>query len=534
MPSRPRISIAKITDRTPLGRQAHSPDVGRYEIGAPLMLPDDPHNRRLLTHLRPQGRLNPQPSGRYNLVVVGGGTAGLVSAIGAAGLGAKVALVEKHLLGGDCLNFGCVPSKALIAAARVAASARDAQRFGIHVPSVHVDFPAVMGRMRELRTGIAPHDGVERLTQLGVDVYLGEARFTGPTRLEVDGCELAFARAVIATGARAAAPRIAGLEEAGYLTNETIFSLTELPRRLVVIGAGPIGCEMAQTFRRLGSEVTLFEAETHILPREDEDAAAIVEQRLRDEGVRLVTCGHIERLVRCDRNVTLQCDVGGTAHRLESDAILVGIGRAPNLEGLGLEAAGVRYGSAGVTVNDHLQTSNRRIYAAGDVASAYKFTHTADELARVVLANALFLGRRKLDASRIPWCTYTSPEVAHVGLYEAEAVARGHQVYTLTVPLSEVHRAVLDGWTEGFLRLHLKKGTDRILGATLVAENAGDMISEITVAMAAGRGLGTIGAAIHPYPTHAEVMKKAADAYSRTRLTPRVKELFRWWLRLRR
>jgi pyruvate/2-oxoglutarate dehydrogenase complex dihydrolipoamide dehydrogenase (E3) component len=535
MPSRMSVrEIADIGAHTPAGHQRRPPVPRPYEAGSPHVLPDDPHNRRLLTHLHPPGRLNPEPSGRYNLVVVGGGTAGLVSAIGAAGLGAKVALVEKHLLGGDCLNFGCVPSKALISAARVAAAARDAGRFGIHIPSVQVDFPAVMARMRELRAGIAPHDGVERLSQLGIDVFLGEGRFTGRTTLEVDGCELVFSRAVIATGARAAAPRIAGLEEAGYLTNETIFSLTELPRRLVVIGAGPIGCEMAQTFRRLGSEVTLFEAETHILPREDEDAAGVVEQRLRDEGVRLVTCGHIERVERRGREVMLQCSVGGAAHRLDGDAILVGIGRAPNLEDFGLEEAGVRYGSTGVTVNDHLQTSNRRIYAAGDVASAYKFTHTADELARIVLANALFLGRRKLDASRVPWCTYTSPEIAHVGLYEAEAVARGHEVDTLTIPMHEVDRAVLEGHTEGFLRVHLKKGTDRILGATLVAENAGDMLSEITVAMAAGRGLTTIGAAIHPYPTHAEVMKKAADAYNRTRLTPRVKRLMQWWLRLRR
>lgn len=504
------------------------------DVGAPLILPDDEHNRKLVAHVHPPRWVNPVPSGRYNLVVIGGGTAGLVSAAGAAGLGAKVALIERHLMGGDCLNVGCVPSKALIAAARAAADARAASTFGVHVSDVQVDFPAVMERMRALRAGIAQHDGVERFTKLGIDVFLGDGRFVSPTTVEVEGQRLEFARAVVATGGRAAPLPIEGIEDVGYLTNETVFSLTELPRRLAVIGAGPIGCEMAQTFRRFGSEVTLFESETHVLPREDPDAAAIVERRLRDEGVQLVVCGHVTRAERRGGEIVLHCESGTMHEVLRCDAILLGVGRVPNVDGLGLDAAGIDHNQRGVVVNDFLQTTNPRVFAAGDVASRYRFTHTADALARIVIQNALFFGRKKASGLTIPWCTYTSPEIAHVGLYERDARAAGHEVDTITVPMSEVDRAVLEGEGEGFLRVHLKKGTDRILGATLVANRAGDMISEITLAMVAGKGLGTIATAIHPYPTQAEIMRKAGDAFNRTRLTPRVKALFDWVLKARR
>jgi pyruvate/2-oxoglutarate dehydrogenase complex dihydrolipoamide dehydrogenase (E3) component/uncharacterized membrane protein YdjX (TVP38/TMEM64 family) len=536
-----RRALAEATTETRSARDEPLPTNGSQRMvaeptarGPASVLPDDEHNRALMSSVHPRGWVNPTPVGRYNLVVLGAGTAGLVSAAGAAGLGAKVALVEKHLMGGDCLNVGCVPSKALISAARVAAGARGASAFGIRVSGVDADFPAVMERMRRLRAGIAPHDSVQRFARLGIDVFLGEGRFTGPTTLAVGGQKLEFSRAVIATGARAVALGIPGLEDTGYLTNETVFSLTELPRRLAVIGGGPIGCELAQTFRRFGSEVALFEAETRILPREDADAAAILDRHLRAEGIRLVLCGRVTRAERRRRDIVIHCEAGARQDELACDAILLGIGRAPNVEGLGLEAAGVAYDKRGVTVNDYLQTTNARIYAAGDVASQFKFTHVADALARIVLANALFGGRKKASALHVPWCTYTQPEIAHVGLYEHEAVARGHAVDTITIPMNEVDRAVLDGADDGFLRLHLQKGTDRILGATLVADHAGDMISEITVAMVAKRGLGTIANAIHPYPTQAEVIKKAADTYNRSRLTPRVKKLFEWWLAARR
>jgi pyruvate/2-oxoglutarate dehydrogenase complex dihydrolipoamide dehydrogenase (E3) component/uncharacterized membrane protein YdjX (TVP38/TMEM64 family) len=518
----------------PAGAPRARRDEAAPRTDAPRVLPDDEHNRTLLSHTHPPRWVNPRPAGRYNLVVVGAGTAGLVSAAGAAGLGARVALVERHLLGGDCLNVGCVPSKGLISAARVAALARAAGAFGVRTAGVEVDFPAVMARMRRLRARIAPNDGAERFTRLGVDVYFGDGRFTGPTTLEVDGRTLAFTRAVVTTGARAAAPAIPGLDTAGYLTNETLFWLTDLPRRLAVIGAGPIGCEMAQAFRRFGSEVTLFEATAHVLPREDADAAAIVERHLQADGVRIARGTQITRVERRGAEKVVHFATGGGAQALAVDAILVGVGRAPNVEGLGLDAAGVAFDATGVAVNDFLQTTNRRIYAAGDIASRYKFTHTADALARIVLTNALFAGRQRASTLHVPWCTYTSPEIAHVGLSEREAAARGLAVHTITVPLADVDRAILDGTDDGFLRVHLKRGTDRILGATLVAEHAGEMISEITVAMAGGIGLGTIARTIHPYPTQAEVIKKAADTYNRSRLTPMVKRIFARWLAWRR
>jgi pyruvate/2-oxoglutarate dehydrogenase complex dihydrolipoamide dehydrogenase (E3) component len=427
-----------------------------------------------------------------------------------------------------------VPSKGIIGAARVAATAREAAAFGVHAGDVRVDFPAVMERMRRLRARLAPNDGVERFTGLGVDVYLGQGRFVGPSTVEVDGRRLEFTRAVVATGARAAAPPIPGLVDVDYLTNETVFWLTELPHRLAVIGAGPIGCEMAQTFRRFGAEVTVLNADAHVLPREDADAAAIVERRLVTEGVRLLNGVTITRAERRGAEAVLHYESNGAAASIAADRVLVGVGRAPNTDGLGLEAAGVAYDRHGVTVDDHLRTTNPRVYAAGDVCSRWQFTHTADALARIVLTNALFLGRKKASALTVPWCTYTTPEVAHVGLYEHDAAARGIAVDAITVPLHDVDRAVLDGEEEGFLRVLVRRGGDRIVGATLVATHAGDMISELSVAMAGGVGLGTIASVIHPYPTQAEVIKRAADAWNRTRLTPRVKRLFAWWMGVRR
>jgi pyruvate/2-oxoglutarate dehydrogenase complex dihydrolipoamide dehydrogenase (E3) component len=499
-----------------------------------LILPDDAHNRVLLSHVHPPGWVNPTPSGRYNLVVLGGGTAGLVSAAGAAGLGAKVALVERHLLGGDCLNVGCVPSKALISAARIAAQARRAGEFGVRVSGVEVDFAAVMERMRRLRSRIAPNDGAQRFAGLGVDVFIGDGRFTGPTTLAVDGTVLEFSRAVVATGARAVAPPIPGLEHAGYRTNESVFALTALPPRLVVIGAGPIGCELAQAFRCFGAEVTLIETAGRILLREDADAAGILQRRMQHDGVRLVCDAKVTGVERQGAASTVRYEVAGAPHETACDEILIGVGRAPNVEGLGLDAAGIAYGGAGVTVNDYLQTSNPRVYGAGDVASPYKFTHTADALARIALQNALFAGRKRVSALHVPWCTYTTPEIAHVGLYESEAQARGIDMTTITVDLGDVDRAILDGEDEGFVRVHLAKGSDRILGATIVAAHAGDMISEISVAMVGRRGLGTIASTIHPYPTQAEAIRKAGDAYNRTRLTPFVRKVLDRWFAFRR
>jgi len=502
----------------------------------PALLPLDQHNRQLQQNTHPTDWVNPIPGGHYNLVVIGAGTAGLVTAVGAAGLGAKVALIEKHLMGGDCLNVGCVPSKALIRCARAAAEARRAFSFGVKIASpVEVDFPAVMERMRRLRADISHNDSVHRFQKLGIDVFLGAARFSGEDTVEVEGQQLQFARAVIATGARAVAPPIKGLAEAGYLTNETVFSLTELPRRLAVIGGGPIGCEMAQAFARFGSQVTLIEADKHILIREDHDAARRVEAALVRDGVKIVCGGKAAEVRRHGDERTIVVDCDGARHEITVDAILVGVGRAPNVEGLDLEAVGVQYDKrAGVTVDDRLRTTNKRIYAAGDICFKYKFTHTADALARIVIQNALFFGRAKASALTVPWCTYTDPEIAHVGMYERDAEAAGIPVQTFTVELKDVDRAILDGEDEGFLKVHVRKGTDKIIGATLVAGHAGEMISEITLAMVAGAGLGTLGKTIHPYPTQADVMKRAGDAYSRTRLTPLVKSLMARFLAWRR
>jgi mercury(II) reductase len=491
-------------------------------------------NRSLVQNTHPPAWENPEPDGRYNLVVIGAGTAGLVSANGAAGLGAKVALIEKHLMGGDCLNVGCVPSKGLIRSARASAEVRDSAEYGVLTNGYKVDFPALMERMRRLRAGISPVDSAHRYRDLGVDVYMGTARFTGMDTLEVGGKTLRFAKAVIATGARAAAPRIPGLEEAGYLTNETVFSLTELPLRLAVIGAGPIGSELSQAFRRFGSEVYLLEKTDHILPREDRDAADLVEAAMLKDGVNLVKRCSLQRIEKKGTEKIIHFEQDGKTASIVVDQILVGVGRAPNIEGLDLDAVGVEYDRTGVVVNEYLQTTNPRIYAAGDVCFPYKFTHAAAAMASIVVQNALFVRTRKTDGLTIPWCTYTDPEVAHVGLYEREAEEKGIAVDAYTQSLEHVDRAILDGEEKGFVKVIAQKGTARILGATVVARHAGEMISEITLAMKSKSGLSDLAYTIHPYPTQAESISKVGFAYLKTKLTPTVQKIMRKWLAWRR
>ncbi len=499
-----------------------------------LVQPFDEHNRELLELTHPPSWVNPEPEGRYHLVVIGGGTAGLVSAAGAAGLGARVAMIERRLLGGDCLNYGCVPSKGIIRAARSWHEARtSSDRFGGPAAEGDGRFAAVMERMRKLRAKISHHDSAKRFSDLGVDVFLGDGRFTGPSTVEVAGRELRFRRAIVATGARPVAPPIPGLEEAGFYTNETLFTLTERPERFGVIGGGPIGCEMAQSFARLGSRVTLFDMSPHVLPREDPDAAAVVQEAMIQDGVELELDLQVAGVQRTADGVEVRWTRGGKEGSTTVDALLVAVGRAPNVAGMGLEAAGVEFDArTGVKVDDRLRTSNRRVFAVGDVASRFQFTHTADALARIAIQNALFFGRAKASDLVVPWCTYTSPEIAHVGMYEKDARERGHEVKTLTLPLAEVDRALLDDAAEGFLRVHLKEGTDKILGATVVAENAGDILGELALAVTHGVGLSKIATTIHPYPTQAEVVKKAGDTFNRGRLTPRVRKLFDIWFRI--
>lgn len=510
-----------------------------------MMLPDDEHNQRLVANVHPSDWVNPERSGRYNIVVIGAGTAGLITAVIAASLGAKVALVEKHLMGGDCLNVGCVPSKSVIRAARAWADLRKAEEFGLHVPSgVKYDFGAAMARMRKLRAWISHNDSAQRYSKLGVDVYIGSGRFTGCDSIQVEGPAgnrtLQFVKAAICTGARASAPPIAGLQEAGYLTNETVFSLTELPPCLGVIGAGPIGCELAQSFARFGSRVHLIEAQHGIMPNEDRDAAQIVEQQMVKEGVQLLCCGKDLRVGKVVGGKRLTVDSHGRHYDVTVDEILVGVGRTPNIDGLGLDVVGVEFDENGVKVNGRLQTSNPRIFAAGDVCSRYKFTHAADAMAQIVIQNALFphpfgLGYANVDSLIMPWCTFTAPEVAHVGMYEKDAKEKGLEVETYTFKLDEVDRAILDGEDEGFARVHIQKGSDKILGATIVAAHAGEMISEFSVLMKAGLGAKTIAGTIHPYPTQAEVNKKVVNLWRKAHFTQatknRLMKLFAWMRR---
>ena len=504
----------------------------------PEVSPLDQYNEALVANVRPPDWINPEPQPCYNLVVIGAGTAGLVSAAGSAGLGAKVALVERHLLGGDCLNVGCVPSKAIIRSSKVYADIRDAGLFGLKVSSAaEVDFPAVMERMRRLRAGISHNDSAQRFRGLGVDVFLGQAQFTAPDTVEVGGKTLRFKKAVIATGGRAVRPSVPGLPEAGYLTNETVFSLTERPGRLLVMGGGPIGCEFSQAFQRLGCQVTLLHKYDRIMNKEDTDAAELIQKIFQKDGISLILNAKPLQVTKTDTGKLVQYESDGQKGEIEVDEILIGAGRAPNVEGLNLEAAGVMYEPGkgrGVLVNDKLQTTNHNIFAAGDICLPYQFTHLADSSARIVIQNALFFGRKKFSALTIPWCTYTDPEVAHVGLNEAGAQKQGIQITTFIKPLSEVDRAVVDGEEEGFVKIHVKKDTDKIVGATIVARHAGEMISEITAAMVGNIGLGTLASVIHPYPTQAEAIRQTGDLYNRTKLTPGVKRMFTRFLAWRR
>jgi len=515
------------------------------ESESPLVLPNDEYNQQLVSNVHPSNWVNPEPTGRYNIVVIGAGTAGLVTAVIAAGVGAKVALIERHLMGGDCLNVGCVPSKGVIRAARAWSDLKHAEEFGVHIPpGVKYDFGQAMTRMRKLRARISHNDSVHRYKSLGVDVFIGGARFAGADTVLVEGPagdrRLAFAKAAICTGARASALPTPGLQEAGYLTNETVFSLTELPPRLGVIGAGPIGCELAQAFARFGSQVHLIEAMHGIMPNEDRDAAEIVQKSMQRDGVTLLCCGKDLNVSKTESGKRLTVDSHGRQYDVTVDEILAGVGRTPNIEGLGLELVGVEYDKTGVKVNERLQTTNPRIFAAGDICSQYKFTHAADAMAQIVIQNALFphpfgLGYANADSLVMPWCTFTEPEIAHVGLYEADAKKKGIEVETYTFKLDEVDRAILDGDEEGFARIHVRKGTDKILGATIVAAHAGDMISEFSVLMKAGLGAKAIAGTIHPYPTQAEVIKKVVNLWRKAHFTQQTKtiliKLFAWMRR---
>jgi pyruvate/2-oxoglutarate dehydrogenase complex dihydrolipoamide dehydrogenase (E3) component len=482
-------------------------------------LADEGAERERIANVRPVDWRNPSPMPRYDLVIVGAGTAGLVAAKAAASRGVKVALVQRPLLGGTCLNIGCVPSKAILRTSRLYEEMRDADRYGACVPrDIRVDFAAAMRRVRGVRARISRADSARRLAAAGIDVFFGQARFTRTDALRVDRATLRFAKALITTGARPDTPEIPGLAEAGYLTNENAFDLTEPPRRLLVIGGGPLGCEMAQAFCRLGVRTTIVQRQPLFLPREERDAAQILSDSFARDGIEI-------RLNT--RALDVHVDGGAKVADLVSDdyrstvvvdAILTGTGRVPNTDGLDLEAAGVDADPRrGVHVDDFLRTRNRRIYAAGDVCLGDKFNDTAQASALMVIENALFNGRRRLSELTVPWCTYTDPEIAHVGLYARQARERNIPVKTFTIPMHDVDRAIADDEEVGFVKISVEERSDRILGATIVARHAGEMISEITLAIVAGVGLGTLARVIHAYPTQAEAIRMAADAYVRTR-----------------
>ncbi len=467
----------------------------------PVPLHDsDPFDAALRRAVKPPDWVHPTPAANYNLVVLGGGPGGLIAAAGAAALGAKVALVERDLLGGDCLNVGCIPSKTLIRAAKAAHEARNAFRFGIHSGPVEVDFAAVMDRVRRVRSELAPNDSAERFRGLGVDVFLGEASFVDATTVAVDGRNLKYNRCIVATGSR---PKTQGIP-VPYLTNQSLFQLKELPKRLLVLGAGPVGCEMGQAFARLGSNVTVVDPAGKPLPKEHPDASALLKESMEADGVKF-------RKQPPDFN--------------PFDAVLQAMGRAPNVEGLNLELAGIEFDlEKGIAVDPYLRTTNSKVYALGDVSSfGSRFTHSADAQARIALQNALFPVKKWTSSLVIPRCTYTDPEVASLGIETGGTVLR-HDFQNLD-------RARTDS-AMGFVELRVEK--NRILGATVVGPQAGELIGAISFAMTSGLGLKAMGNAIYPYPTYTEVLKKLADQAYRGRLTPFVKRLLNGWFRWRR
>ena len=470
---------------------------------------------------------NHDPRGPYHLLIIGAGPAGLIAARAAVREGAKVALIERNLLGGSCLNNGCIPSKAIIRTSRLYREMRDAEHFGGRVPGgIAVDFPAVMERVRRIRARLSERGSAERLAAMGIDLHFGEARFAGPDSVTVGGNVLRFKKALVATGARPVRPPIPGLEEAGYLTYENVFDLTECPQRLLVIGGGPVGCELAQAFARLGSRVTLVEEDPMFLGHEERDAAQLLSDALARDGIEIHLDTQTTR-VRVEGNDKVADLVNDDTKRTVAvDQILVGVGTAPNVQGLELEAAGVVYDDArGIPVDDFLRTTNRRIFAAGDVCAGNNFPHIESAAGRIVVANALFLGRQRLSAEAIPWCTFTDPEIAHVGMYVTEARQKNIPVKTFTILMHEVDRAITDGEEEGFVKVHVREGTGKILGATVVASHAGDLINEISLAMSAGLDLHALARVNQPYPTQSQAIKMAAGAYVASRRTS-----FRTWL----
>ena len=458
--------------------------------------------------------------GRYdfNLVVIGAGSGGLVTAYIAAAVKAKVALIEKHKMGGDCLNTGCVPSKALIKSAKVMSYAKRAREFGFRKIDVELDFAEVMERVQRVIKTIEPHDSVERYTSLGVDIIQGEARIVSPYEVEVDGKRVTTRNIVIATGARPAVPSIPGLEETGFYTSDTVWELRQQPKRLLVLGGGPIGCELAQAFARLGSHVTLVQRDVNLVPREDPEVSQTVEKRFRDEGIDVLTGTTPKQFRRDDNRKRVVLSGPGGEHEIEFDEVLIALGRKANVTGFGLEELGVVLSEKGtIEADEFLRTNFPNIYVCGDVVGPFQFTHTASHQAWYAAVNSLFGSIKKfsVDYSVIPWATYTDPEVARVGLNEKEAKARGVEYEVTVYGIDDLDRAIADEEAHGMVKVLTVPGKDKILGVTIVGEHASDLIVEYVAAMKHGFGLNKILGTIHIYPTLAEANKFAAGVWKR-------------------
>lgn len=525
--------------------------------------PLDTFNTTLLDNVHPPSWTDPNVHNEdgtysYDMVVIGGGTAGLITAAGSAGVGARVAMIEAHMLGGDCLNVGCVPSKAIIHSANLAHTLRDSEHLeeaGIFLdPSaVKVDFEKVMERVRRIRSDISHHDSAERYSkELAVQVFFGRAKFSSEHTVVVNGKTLSFKRCAIATGGYPSLIPLEGLKELHdeataiggdkprpiVMTNETIFNLTKQPKKMLVIGAGVIGLEMAQAMQRLGVSVTVVGRSGRILPKEDEDLSLIVKDQMLKDGIefrlsvaeytKLELTGQVLENGYPEMKLTVQEKDKGEPSIFTFDALLVAVGRRPNVTGMDLENAKVEYDvKKGLVVNDKLQTTNPRIYGVGDCCSEFKFTHAADFMARAVIRNALFFGKERMSNLLIPYATFTSPEIASVGLYEKDLKEKGIEFRTFEKHFKDNDRAKCDSRSAGLVRFRVDAKTDKILGASIVGEGAGNMISEVTLAMQSDTGLGSLAAVIHPYPTTAEAIRQSGDLYNKTRLTTTVKKLLR-------
>lgn len=455
----------------------------------------------------------------YDLCVIGGGSAGLVTAAGAAQLGARVALIERARMGGECLNSGCVPSKALLRSAEVAMLMRRGAEFGLGPTTGSVDLGSVMKHVRDVIREIAPHDSPERYHAMGVEVIAGDARFTAPHAVDISGCMLSARWFVIATGSEPLLPPVPGLGELPILTNENIFAVCEPVPHLVVLGGGPIGLELAQAFSRLGSTVTVVQAAPHVLPREDTDVANAVQKALEVDGVKIICGSRAERAAKSSAGISLQVLADNHTLLVEGSHLLVATGRRPRLEGLNLEAAGLHTVEGRLPVDTRLRTHQKHIYACGDVVGPYRFTHMAEHQAGIVLRNIIFRIPAKVENRVVPWCTFTDPEVARVGLSEAEAVQTGVRHEVFRVPFSSVDRAITDRSMTGFVKV-IANPRGKLLGAAIVGAHAGELIHEYALALRHGLHLKDISAVIHVYPTYSQANRFAADMRLKRRLTP--------------